>query len=320
MVREPIEQLHQVPPYDRENRSGWFLCDYRVIVSVVHTGRVRRPRHTQPGFLSPAVRNLVAEAKLDTATIPGTGEGGRVTRDDVLAFAARPPTDKADEVVALNRVQVQTGAHLIRSLQVAPHAFIAMEVDFERVEHVRRAKKLTFLPFVARAVIDAIAAFPHVNASVGDGELIVHRDVHLGIAVDLDHQGLIVPVVHAAQGKRLVALSDEIADVATRARAKQLSPDDVAGGTFTITNPGPSGTAISAPIIHQPEVAILSTDGVKRRPVVVELDGGGEAIVVHAVGMLGLSFDHRAFDGAYASAFLARVHDIIETRAWDAEL
>ena len=238
----------------------------------------------------------------------------------MLAFAARPPTDKADEVVALNRVQVQTGAHLLRSLQVAPHAFIAMEVDFERVDHVRRAKKLTFLPFVARAVIDAIAAFPHVNASVGDGELIVHRDVHLGIAVDLDHQGLIVPVVHAAQGKRLVALSDEIADVATRARAKQLSPDEVAGGTFTITNPGPSGTAISAPIIHQPEVAILSTDGVRRRPVVVEVDGGGEAIVVHAVGMIGLSFNHRAFDGAYASAFLARVHDIIETRAWDAEL
>jgi pyruvate/2-oxoglutarate dehydrogenase complex dihydrolipoamide acyltransferase (E2) component len=263
------------------------------------------------------VRNLVADAKIDTATIPGTGTGGRITRDDVLARAAGPP---ADETVELNRVQLQTGANLLRSLQVAPHAFIAMEVDFERVDQVRRAKKLTFLPFVARAVVDAIAEFPQVNASVGDGELAVHRDVHLGIAVDLDHQGLIVPVVRGAHGLRLTALSDAIAGLAASARGKRLSPDDVVGGTFTITNPGPSGTTISAPIIHQPQVAILSTDGVKRRPVVVELDDGGEAIVVHAVGMLGLSFDHRAVDGAYASAFLARVRDIIETRPWEVEL
>ena len=262
------------------------------------------------------MRNRLAEARLDTATIRGTGIGGRITRDDVVARAASPP---GDEVVELNRVQLRTGAHLLRSVQIAPHAFIAMDVDFERVDRVRRAKQLTYLPFVARAVIDAIAAFPHVNASVGDNELTVHRDVHLGIAVDLDHQGLIVPVVRDAQAKRLVALAVEIADVAARARTKRLTPDDVAGGTFTITNPGPSGTTISAPIIHQPQVAILSTDGVKRRPVVVELDGD-EAIVVHAVGMLGLSFDHRAFDGAYASAFLARVREIIETRPWDVEL
>jgi pyruvate dehydrogenase E2 component (dihydrolipoamide acetyltransferase) len=288
-----------------------------VNVSVVHPGRFRRPRRERPGFLSPAARNRLAEARLDPATIRGTGAGGRITRDDVVALAASPPTD---EVVELNRVQLRTGAHLLRSLQVAPHAFIAVEVDFQRVDRVRRAKQLTYLPFVARAVIDAIAAFPHVNASVGDNELTVHRDVHLGIAVDLDHEGLIVPVVRAAHGKRLVALAGEIADVAARARAKRLSPDDVVGGTFTITNPGPSGTMISAPIIHQPQVAILSTDGVKRRPVVVELDGGDEAIVVHAVGILGLSFDHRAFDGAYASAFLARVREIIETRPWDVEL
>jgi 2-oxoglutarate dehydrogenase E2 component (dihydrolipoamide succinyltransferase) len=263
------------------------------------------------------VRRLITEHHLEPGTIAGTGTAGRVTRADVLALVAARPEN---HVVPLNRVQRLTGEHMLRSLQVAPHAFIAMEVDFERVDQARRANKLTFLPFVARAVVDAIAAFPHVNASVGDGELTVHRDVHLGIAVDLDHQGLIVPVVRAAHGKRLVALSDEIAGLAARARAKRLTPDDVAGGTFTLTNPGPSGTMISAPIIHQPQVAILSTDGVKRRPVVVELDGGGEAIVVHAVGMLGLSFDHRAVDGAYASAFLARVRDIIETRPWSTEL
>jgi pyruvate dehydrogenase E2 component (dihydrolipoamide acetyltransferase) len=263
------------------------------------------------------VRRLVAEHQLDTVTIDGTGVAGRVTRDDVLQLLERPP---ATEVVALNKVQRLTGEHMLRSLQVAPHAFIAMEVDFERLEQVRRDAGLTYLPFVARAVIDAIARYPRINASVGDGELVVHRDVHLGVAVDLDHQGLIVPVVRNAETKRLRALGAEIADVGARAKAKRLAPDDVTGGTFTITNPGPAGTAISAPIIHQPQVAILSTDGIERRPVVVEHDDGTDAIAVHAVGMLGLSFDHRAFDGAYAAAFLACVREILETRPWDVEL
>ena len=268
------------------------------------------------------VRRLVTEHQLEPDTITGTGTAGRVTRDDLLSLVeeSSPLELPQDDRVALNRIQLQTGANLLRSLQVAPHAFIAMEVDFELVDRVRRAEKLNYLPFVARSVVDAVAVYPHVNASVSDSELLVHHNVQLGIAVDLDHQGLIVPVVRDAQDKRLVALAKEIADLAARARAKRLSPDDVTGGTFTITNPGPSGTMISAPIINQPQVAILSTDGVRRRPVVVELDGGGEAIVVHAVGMLGLSFDHRAVDGAYASAFLARVRDIIETRPWGVEV
>jgi pyruvate dehydrogenase E2 component (dihydrolipoamide acetyltransferase) len=283
----------------------------------VHPARIRHPRRTRRGFLSPVVRRVIADHRLETVTITGTGSSGRVTRADVLAYLAPRP---AREVVTLNRVQRLTGEHLQRSLQIAPHAFIAMEVDLERVDRARRPAKQTYLPFVVRAIVDAIVDFPHVNATVGDGELVVHHDVHLGIAVDLDHQGLVVPVVRDAHMKRLVALGDAIADVAGRARAKQLTPDEVAGGTFTITNPGPYGTAISAPIIHQPQVAILSTDGVKRRPVAVELDDGTETIAIHAVGMLGLSFDHRAFDGAYASAFLARVRDILEGRPWDTEL
>jgi pyruvate dehydrogenase E2 component (dihydrolipoyllysine-residue acetyltransferase) len=283
----------------------------------VHPARVRSRRRARPGFRSPAVRRLATEHHLEPDAITGTGADGRVTRDDVLALLKSPP---ASEVVALNRVQRLTGEHLLRSLQVAPHAFIAMAVDLERVDRARRPAKLTYLPFVARAVVDAIAQFPHVNASVCDGELVVHHDVHLGVAVDLDHQGLVVPVVRQAHLKRLRALGTEMADLAARARASQLAPDDVAGGTFTITNPGPYGTAISAPIIHQPQVAILSTDGVRRRPVVVELDDGTETIAIHAVGMLGLSFDHRAFDGAYAAAFLARVRDVLESRDWHSEL
>ena len=263
------------------------------------------------------VRRLIAEHELEAVTIDGTGTAGRVTREDVLRVLETAPQH---EVVPLNRTQRLTGEHMLRSLHVAPHAFIAVEVDFESVERVRRTAGLTYLPFVARAVIDAVAQYPHLNATVGDGELVVHHAVHLGLAVDLDHRGLIVPVVHDADSKRLGALAGEMADLAARARAKRLAPDDVAGGTFTITNPGPSGTAISVPIIHQPQVAILSTDGVRRRPVVVETDDGTEAIAVHAVGMLGLSFDHRAFDGAYAAAFLARVREVVETRPWEIEL
>jgi pyruvate dehydrogenase E2 component (dihydrolipoamide acetyltransferase) len=308
-----------VGAYDREKPGWWDARDYGVNVSVAHPARTRRPRRSRPGFLSPLVRRLADEHHLDPAAVAGTGADGRVTRDDVSAFVA---PRAADEVVALNRIQRLTGEHMLRSLRLAPHAFIAMDVDFERVDRARRQAKLTYLPFVVRAVVDAIAELPHVNATVadGDGGLAVHRGVHLGVAVDLDHEGLIVPVVRDAHTKRLAALGAEIADLAERARAKQLAPDDVAGGTFTITNPGPYGTALSAPIIHQPQVAILSTDGVRRRPVVIELDDGGETIVVHAVGFIGLSFDHRAVDGAYASAFLARVREILETRPWDVEL
>ncbi|CAN5732685.1 2-oxoglutarate dehydrogenase, E2 component, dihydrolipoamide succinyltransferase [soil metagenome] len=251
------------------------------------------------------------------------------------ARPAQAPAPKAkagerDTVEPLNNIRKRTGEHMLRSKATAPHVLVASEVDYEAVEVARRAHRqewkddegfsLTYLPFVARAVVDAIAEFPHVNASVGDGELIVHHDVNLGIAVDLDFHGLIVPVIHAADGKRLRAISREVSDLAGRARNKKLSADEISGGTFTITNPGPFGTFLTYPVINQPQVAILSTDGVKRRPVVIELPDGTEGIAIHSVGFLGLSFDHRAFDGAYASAFLAKVREIIETRDWGAEI
>jgi 2-oxoglutarate dehydrogenase E2 component (dihydrolipoamide succinyltransferase) len=145
-------------------------------------------------------------------------------------------------------------------------------------------------------------------------------DDQLVVAVDLSFQGLLAPVIHDAEGKRLRAIAREVHDLAARARAKKLSADEIQGGTFTITNPGGYGTLITAPIINQPQVAILSTDGVKKKPVAVELSDGTDAVVVHPVGVLALSFDHRAFDGAYASAFIARVKEILETRDWSQEL
>lgn len=162
--------------------------------------------------------------------------------------------------------------------------------------------------------------YPDLNASVGEDTLIIHRDVHLGIAVDLDRQGLIVPVVRQADGQSLRGLARAIADLADRARSRRLSADDVVGGTFTITNPGPFGTFMTGPIINQPQVAVLSTDGVKRRPVVVVAPDGSEAIAIHSVGLLALSFDHRAVDGAYASAFLRDLSHEISDRDWASEL
>ena len=199
--------------------------------------------------------------------------------------------------------------------------------DYAAVETVRRDARaefraaegfsLTSLPFVARAVIDALHEYPLMNASVDGETLVVHRAVHLGIAVDLDFQGLVVPVIHDADGLRLRALAAAIFELASRARAKRLTPDDLAGGTFTITNPGASRTWISFPIINAPQVGILATDGVSKQVVV---DADGISCAIAPVGHLCLTFDHRALDGAYAAAFLRRVQEIVETRDWSTEL
>ncbi len=310
-------------------------------------------------LLSPVVRRLLKENGLDPTDIPGTGEGGRITRSDVLAYIDRqkgakpasagptPPApadvpapaavtaaapvalDGGDETIPFDRIRARTAEHMVRSKHTSAHVLTAIEVDFERVERARQAVKaewkqregasLTYLPFIARAVCDAIADFPHLNASVHEDKLVVHHYVNLGVAVDLDFKGLIVPVIKGADGKRLRQIAREVVDLAGRARTRKLAPDDVAGGTFTITNPGPYGTLISAPVINQPQVAILSTEGVRKRPVVVE-GPDGDAIAIHRVGILAMSWDHRAIDGAYASAFLNRLKTIIETRDWDAEL
>src|SRR5262249_1443478 len=202
---------------------------------------------------------------------------------------------------------------------------------YENVERVRRAHRsewkaaegfsLTYLPFIARAVIDALYDFPHMNASVGGpGEVIVHNYVNLSVAVDLDFQGLLAPVIHNPDHKRRRAIAREVNDLANRARTKKLSADDITGGTFTITNNGSFGTHLVLPIINQPQVAILSTDAVTRRPVVVTDSAGSEAIAIHSVGLLGMAWDHRAFDGSYAGAFLTEVKRLLEPRDWEAEL
>jgi 2-oxoglutarate dehydrogenase E2 component (dihydrolipoamide succinyltransferase) len=235
-----------------------------------------------------------------------------------------------DQVVPFSNMRRRTAEHMVRSKATSPHAFIANEVDFESVDRVRKAWgerfkaeegfSLTYLPFVARAAVEALRDFPLLNASVVDDSLVVHSEVNLGIAVDLAHEGLIVPVIHRAEEVTLRGVARRIRDLAERARGRQLNADDIAGGTFSITNDGPFGTFFTVPIINQPQVAILATDGIARRPVVVTQPDGSESIAIHSTGVLGVSWDHRAVDGAYVSLFLAKVSELLGSRDWAAEL
>ncbi len=249
-----------------------------------------------------------------------------------MPVAAAPVVraDGRDEIVPLSKIRQLTGSHMVMSKSVSPHAFSVVEVDYVNVDNLRSKVKnefkaaegfsLTYLPFIARAVIDAFDEYPHLNASISGTDLHVHRYVDLGIAVDLDGQGLLVPVVRSAESKRLRAVAREIRDLADRAKSRKLNPGEIQGGTFTITNNGSAGSVLTMAIINQPQVAILSTDAVVRKPVVVNVPGGGESIAIHPVGHLAMSWDHRAFDGAYAAGFLVKVKEILETRDWSSEV
>lgn len=293
--------------------------------------------------ITPLARRLAEQRGIDlgavAARVSATG-GWRIAKADVEAHrSAGQPAISAEtgravarddaDVVPLNLIRRKTARHLSKTWQETPHVLQAVEVDFHRIESARRALneahaerwgvKLTPLAFIARAACLAIADFPRVNASLDGDNLLVHRRVNLGIAVDMDHDGLIVPVVHRADELNLLDLARAIAEKVSRARAGKLTPDDYSGGTYTISNSGTFGTLITAPIVNAPEVAILSTDGIRKKPVAVETDSG-DAVVVRPVGVLAQSFDHRAFDGAYSAAFLGRLRSIIETRNWSDEI
>ncbi len=315
--------------------------------------------------LSPVVRKLAKEHGLDLTLITGTGQGGRITRKDVLAFIERPaaappaavapapavaaapaavevpaaaaapagiPLLPGDEVRELDRLRARIGANMIQAKRTAAHVWTSVEVDYERVERVRQAHRaafkekegysLTYLPFIARAAIDALKAFPVVNSSfyLEESKAVFHEAINLGIAVDVNQRGLVVTSIRDADGLRLVGLARRVRELAQKARDGKLDPDDVAGSTFTITNPGPFGSFMSAPIINVPNVAILSTDTVVKRPAVITTPDGGDMIAIRHIGYLGLTWDHRAFDGSTAVLFLRRVKENLETWDWEQEL
>lgn len=296
--------------------------------------------------LSPVVRRLCAEHQLDYRQIPGTGRDGRITREDVLDYiarkpavapaaapapAARPaaPMPAAKGAQPLTSLRKRVAENMAKSWATAPHVLQVVEADFSRIELARRELgaawkeregcSLTYLPFIARAVSIALAKYPRLNASFHGDSMTVHERINLGIAVDLNFEGLMVPVVKDVPAKSLPQLAREMHDLAMRARAGKLRPDELTEGTYTLTNNGAFGTVITAPIINQPQVAIMSTDAVRKKPVVVETPEG-DTIAIRPVGVLAQTFDHRAVDGSYSAAFLNEVKKIIETRLWTQDL
>jgi 2-oxoglutarate dehydrogenase complex dihydrolipoamide succinyltransferase (E2) component len=299
------------------------------------------------GFYSPVVRRIAAEHGVDLEQVEGTGIGGRVRKADLTALLEdggakeareeRPmhtespyrlesqPATSAEELIGLTRrermspMRAQIARHMLDSRRSSAHCTTVVEVDFSRVARqrqelreamARRGVNLTYLAFVAAQAVAALQRHPVLNASIEGEEIVYHEDVNLGIAVALEG-GLIVPVVRRAQRLSLEGLAAAIGDLATRAREKRLHPDEVQGGTFTITNPGQFGAVLATPIINQPQVAILDLEAIVKRPVVVARDGD-EAIAIRPMSYLCMSWDHRALDGAEAARFLAGVREALE--------
>jgi pyruvate dehydrogenase E2 component (dihydrolipoamide acetyltransferase) len=304
------------------------------------------PRASADERLSPVVRRLLAEHNLEKTNITGTGRDGRITRDDVTAFIAGisakaapthtptststpalplPAAAQPGDTLPLNAIRKRVAANMAKSWAAAPHVLQVVEADFSRVvqahrEHgeawkAREGFLLTYMPFVTRAISIALAKFPKLNATFNGDSLTLAKRINIGIAVDLNFDGLMVPVLKDVPNKSLPQIAREIADLAARARAGKLRPDDLTEGTYTISNNGSFGTVITAPIINVPQVAIMSTDAVRKKPVVIE-SPDGDSIAVRPVGVLAQCFDHRAVDGAYSAAFLREVKTIIETRMW----
>lgn len=246
--------------------------------------------------------------------------------------APLPALGSGDSVEDLSRLRIRIAENMLRSRQTAAHVWTSVEVDYEHLEQVRRRHKeafkaregfsLTYLPFISRATVDALNAFPVVNSSLdlANKARIMHGGVNLGVAIDLNEDGLVVMSLRGADGLRLRGIARETRRLADKARSGKIEPDDLAGSTFTITNPGPFGSFMSAPIINVPNVAILSTDTVTKRPVVVTDRDGNDAIAIHHIGYLGLTWDHRAFDGSTAVMFLNRIKQNLENWDWEQEL
>jgi 2-oxoglutarate dehydrogenase E2 component (dihydrolipoamide succinyltransferase) len=292
------------------------------------------------------VEGYLAAAGAATPVAPPTPEPEPTTEPTPAAATSESPAvasepaatpaevvaSEGSEEVDLDRLRVRTAENLIRAKQTAAHVWTSVEVDYERVERVRQAHKdrfktdegfsLTYLPFISRATIDALKAFPIVNSSfyLEEKKSVLHKKVDLGIAIDLNQSGLVVARVRNADGLRLVGIARSIRELADRARDGKLGVDDLTGSTFTITNPGPFGSFMSAPIINVPNVAILSTETVSKRAAVITTPDGQDMIAIRHIGYLGLSWDHRAFDGSTAVLFLQRIKQNLETWDWEQEL
>lgn len=305
-----LARIESTPPSEVINRVGGVVV-----------------RHTEPasageGHHSPAVRQLAREQGVDLSQVTGTGAGGRVTKKDVQDFIAHgggsagvtdPGGERSmgEDILPFTQMRRTIAERMVKSRQTSAHVTTFFEADFSGIAKFREGRNLTYLPFVIRAVTRAIRELPVVNSAWGEQGIIVKKDIHVGVATALE-DGLLVPVVRHADRKGLTQLAKDIADLAERARAKKLSPEEVQGGTFTITNHGGFGSLFSTPIIHQPQIAILGVGAIQKRAVVIN-----EAIAIRPMGYLSLSFDHRVIDGATADQFMAKVKSYLEQSQWE---
>jgi 2-oxoglutarate dehydrogenase E2 component (dihydrolipoamide succinyltransferase) len=289
---------------------------------------------------SPLVRRIAKENNLDLSRIAGTGSEGRITKEDVMRHLSEhgpgsgAPKEQAAaarmaplEPQPLSKMRSIIAQRMVESMQISPHVHIVYKVDMTRIVRLREREKarfeqqhgvkLTFMPFVATAAIEALGKFPIVNASLVDGAIQYHSNIHLGIAVALEW-GLIVPVVKQAEGRGFADLAQAIADLAARARTKKLLPDEASGSTFTLTNSGIFGEEFGTPIINQPESAILAIGGLRKEPAVVTDAEGNDSIAIRSVQYFCLGFDHRTIDGADAGKFMGEFKRTLE--GWDREI
>jgi len=292
---------------------------------------------------TPLVRKIAAEHQVDISTIPGTGFAGRVTKNDILGFIERAPAAGAaavrpspppsgpvvhptveawpgDRVEPMSKIRKITADHMIQSRRTSAHVTSFFEVDYSRIAELRarhkasyteRGANLTYLAFIAKACAEQLRAHPVVNSAVSGDTIIYRHDINVGIAVALEW-GLIVPVIKHADELSLMGLSRAINDLGERARTKKLSPDEIQRGTFTITNPGVFGSYAGAPIINQPQVAILGVGTIEKRPKVITLPDRTDTIAIRVMGMISMSYDHRVVDGADADRFLADVKKALQ--------
>jgi pyruvate/2-oxoglutarate dehydrogenase complex dihydrolipoamide acyltransferase (E2) component len=305
-----LARIDSAPPAEVVSRVGG------VVVRPVDSVGTGEEHH------SPAVRQLAREHGVDLSQVKGTGGGGRVTKKDVLEFvtrssprgqapAANGEASMGEEILPLTQMRKTIADRMLKSRQTSAHVSTFFEADFSSIAAFRAGRDLTYLPFVVRAVTRAMRDVPIVNSTWGDQGIVIKKDLHIGIATALE-EGLLVPVVRHADRKGLTQLAKEIADLAERARSKKLSPDEVQGGTFTITNHGGFGSLFSTPIIHQPQIAILGVGAIQKRAMVIN-----EAIAIRSMGYLSLSFDHRVIDGATADQFMAKVKHYLEHSHWE---
>jgi pyruvate/2-oxoglutarate dehydrogenase complex dihydrolipoamide acyltransferase (E2) component len=313
------------------------------------TGAAASPEREGVRRYSPVVMRMAAEHGIDLEKIDGTGRGGRVRKQDVLAFLENGATAAPEEppmhiespyrpdepapaktrkprfeappaaveaaggTAPLSRMRQSIGSRMLQSLQTAATCTTVVEADLIRIEAARAKTGFTYLPYIARATIEALREFPALNATLEDDQVTTYDGVHLGIAVSLGEGGLIVPVIRDAQELSVEGLGSRIKDLAKRGRSNQLTPDEVRGGSFTITNPGGYGSIIATPVINQPQVAILDTEAVVKRPVVITDEFGNDSIAIRPMTYLCMSWDHRALDGALAAQFLNELRKKLES-------